>query len=335
MSAAFLLWTGLLLAQTDAGYVRHVTPEGHCLHWPVTAPTRGSVTFVQSAAGDPAVGPADVFDAVTRAAGSWQAEFQRCGNLDLLEGPRSASRTIGYTLLGANENLVLVRTRNCADVVLAGDPCHSTGSCGNAYDCWDGVAGSIALTFTTYFLDGGVLVDADIEIDGATHVLSVVDAPPCPPGVTQNCVATDVRNAATHEFGYFLGLDPSPDPASTMFLGTQPGDLSKRVLDPGSRQFVCDVYPAGRSSQDCVADGTGSGGGGGGGSGGTGLGNGGGPGIGSPTSGCSTAADEAPCALLLLALVALGGRWARPGGARLRLRDRPSQARTPSPRPRR
>jgi hypothetical protein len=31
-----------------------------------------------------------------------------------------------------------------------------------------------------------------------------------------------------------------------------PGELTKRVLDQGSKQFVCDVYPKGQVSVTCV-----------------------------------------------------------------------------------
>ena len=30
------------------------------------------------------------------------------------------------------------------------------------------------------------------------------------------------------------------------------GETSKRVLDPGTRQFLCDVYPVGAPPKDCV-----------------------------------------------------------------------------------
>jgi uncharacterized protein (TIGR03382 family) len=60
----------------------------------------------------------------------------------------------------------------------------------------------------------------------------------------------------THEFGHFLGLAHSPDPASTMYLSEPLGETSKRVLDSGSKQFVCDVYPSGQASKDCTSSDT-------------------------------------------------------------------------------
>jgi hypothetical protein len=64
-------------------------------------------------------------------------------------------------------------------------------------------------------------------------------------------VANDVQSFDTHEFGHFLGLAHAPDPSSTMYYLVPYADTSRRALDPGSLQFVCDVYPAGRASNDC------------------------------------------------------------------------------------
>ena len=118
-----------------------------------------------------------------------------------------------------------------------------------------------------------------------TFVVSLL----CSGSLSTSCVANDVQNAATHELGHFLGLAHSPDPSSTMYASEPIGETSKRVLDSGSKQFICDVYPSGRPSQDCSS----SGGGGGGSSG----------------SGCSSAGD--PTVLgpgLLVLLLALARR---------------------------
>ena len=46
-------------------------------------------------------------------------------------------------------------------------------------------------------------------------------------------------------------LDHSPDPTSTMYAVAPLGETSKRILDPASQQFLCDVYPPGLASRDC------------------------------------------------------------------------------------
>lgn len=258
MKLPAVLLSGLLLGQSAPQYVRTKTNDAkHCFRWPVSAGTRGRVSFVQSSTGDPTLGNG-AFDAVSRSAQTWQAQLQACGNLDLTEGARSASRSIGYLSGGSNENLVLYRTRLCSAVVPAGDGCVSAGTCGNVYDCWDHSGSVVALTTSSYLEASGELVDADVELNAATAFPTVVDSPPCPVGApSTSCVANDVQNAMTHELGHFLGLAHSPDSASTMYANEPIGETSKRVLDAGSKQFVCDVYPQGSASLDCSASSSG------------------------------------------------------------------------------
>jgi Matrixin len=255
-SVAVLL-SGLLLGQS-VPYVRTKTDNGsHCLRWPVSAGARGTISFVQSNVGDPILGQG-AFDAVSRSAQTWETQLQACGNLDLVEGAHSASRSVGYTQGGQNENLILFRSELCPAVVPAGDPCIAALTCGNVYDCWEHGATTVALTTSSYVIASGEVLDADVEINAATATPTIVDSPPCSPGsISTSCVANDVQNAATHELGHFLGLDHSPDASSTMYASEPLGETSKRVLDSGSKQFVCDVYPSGQASRDCTSSGDG------------------------------------------------------------------------------
>jgi len=287
-----VLLSGLVLGQT-VPYVRTKTGDGaHCLRWPVNAGARGTIHFVQSSTGDPALGNG-VFDAVSRSAQTWESQLQACGNLDLAEtGQHSASRFVGYTQSGQNENLVLFRLQLCSAVVPPGDSCVAAGNCGNAHDCWDHGSTVVALTTSSYIVSSGELLDADVEMNAASATPTIVDSPPCSPGgISTSCVANDVQNAVTHEIGHFLGLAHSPDPSSTMYASEPLGETSKRVLDTGSKQFVCDVYPAGQVSKDCAPS--------------------------SSSSGCSSAGD--PGALgpgILLLLLALAGRRSAASGHR-------------------
>jgi uncharacterized protein (TIGR03382 family) len=169
----------------------------------------------------------------------------------------------------------------------------AAGTCGNVHDCWDHDTSIVALTTTSYIVSNGELVDADVEVNAASATPTIVDSPVCSPGaISTNCVANDVQNAMTHELGHLLGLAHSPDPASTMYASEPLGELSKRVLDSGSKQFVCDVYPSGQASKDCTAS--------------------------SPTtptssSGCSSAGPIPWAPGALLVLLALARR--RPAGA--------------------
>jgi Synergist-CTERM protein sorting domain-containing protein len=288
------------------------TSSAHCLWWP----GQSTVTFHQSTTGNPASTPSDptnaaVFAAITRSWQTWQGIMNDCGSLTITEGdkvgsdqPGSPGRTVGYDQSSPNSNIniVLFRQRTC-DFVPSSDPCHTSSTCGNQYDCWEHSASTIALTTTTYDRNTGKILDADIELNGQApggttgFKFTLVDMPPCPMSVTSyNCVAADIQNTATHEFGHSLGLDhtmyPIFDPCipgctsmnythSTMYAQAPTGDLCKRCVDSGSRKFVCDVYPKNQAAKDCVGNGT------------TGS---------SSSSGCSAAPGGPMLALALLAL---------------------------------
>lgn len=233
-----------------------------CLWW-----QGGSVvTFQQSDVGNPATpnSPASVFNAVTTSWQSWQSIMNDCGSLTIQEGPHTTDRTIGYNQSSSNNaNIVLFRQRQCSPPLVAlTDPCHTDSSCGNTYDCWEHDTATIALTTTTYDKNTGRILDADIELNGQAQPgsggfrFTTVNSPICPTSSTSyNCVASDIQNTATHEFGHSLGLDHTAYPGSTMAERASPGETSKRTIDSGSRQFVCDVYPKARAaSADCTVN---------------------------------------------------------------------------------
>jgi uncharacterized protein (TIGR03382 family) len=252
--------------------------------------------------------PGAVFAAVTRSWQTWQAIMNDCGSLTITEGPFTQDRTIGYNQSSPNNNanVVLFRQRTCnPPLVQQTDPCHTDSTCGNTWDCWEHDSNIIGLTTTTYDKNSGKILDADIELNGqAADVqtgfkFTTVDLPPafrCPIGQTAyTCVAADIQNTATHEFGHALGLDHTgytpPDGlgGSTMSPTASTGDLSKRRVDTGSRQFVCDVYPKSRAARDCTT----------------------GTNTPAQNSGCSAAPEGPMLVLALLGLRLFGKRRAR------------------------
>ena len=88
--------------------------------------------------------------------------------------------------------------------------------------------------------------------DRRRFVFSASATPGCGIVNSQQCIPTDVQNTMTHEVGHLLGLAHTSAPASTMNPSAPPGDTTKRTVDPGSRDFVCSVYPRGQPSQSCV-----------------------------------------------------------------------------------
>lgn len=245
----------LLLALTQTSYNRSrvgsddTNLSAQCLYW-----REGTVIeYRQSADGNPETGPT-AFTAVTAAFASWQAQLDFCGSLTLREGARTSSRQVGYVDgAGDNENVVLFRQKKCSAAAPAADACWSKDNCGNAYDCWQHSAGAIAITTTSYVPSSGKILDSDVELNQPSFIFTTVDAPVCPVNhYSTSCVATDVQNTMTHEAGHVLGLAHINLSTSTMYPRADPGDLGKRVIDPGSKQFICDTYPKGAPSRSCL-----------------------------------------------------------------------------------
>ncbi len=239
----------LVLSQYVRSRVDDRDPSSQCLWWLETT----SIVVRQSRDGNPETPGETEFEAIGRSISTWQEPIDRCGNLTLLDGPRTTSRAVGYLEREPNENVALFRQRTCTDAAPTGHACIADGSCGNTFDCWQHAPGAIAITTTSYNPETGRILDSDIEFNTPNFVFSTVDAPPCvSPVFNTSCVATDIENTTTHELGHVLGLGHINIATSTMSPRAAPGELAKRDLDPGSAQFICDVYPKGKPTKTCV-----------------------------------------------------------------------------------
>lgn len=244
-----MLVAALLLAwvETAAPYnrTRVVSNPEQCTAWPGAS----AVAFHMAGPGTYSSDEYARFEtAIKGSANAWQSRMSTCGSLHVTVGGGSGSRVAEFRpASSSNENVIVFRTTACTQ------SCLSSDTCNNDYDCWAYSAKTIALTTTTFDPTSGRIYDADIEYNGASQTFTTVNAPPClPVAPSTSCVATDVQNTTTHEIGHALGLDHIGISSSTMFSSSDIGDLQKRGLDPGSEQFVCDVYPTGKPSRSCV-----------------------------------------------------------------------------------
>jgi hypothetical protein len=240
----------LLIALSSGAYVRTRTdtgqsnPKGPFLFW-----NQNAITFHQDTLGNPENAGDTEFTAISDSFATWQAQLDFCGSIKFFEGERTSRRRAVYSEDGlGQQNVVLFRHKTCAAVPQS-DECWADIMCNNVYDCWGGEGyrpGTIALTTTTFDLNTGQILDADIELNSEAFVFTTVNAPKCSPPVvpvSQNCIASDIQNTMTHEVGHLLGLDHALDTNSTMYESAPLGEIDKRFLDSDSKQFICDVYP--------------------------------------------------------------------------------------------
>jgi Matrixin len=277
-----------LAAAPASAYVREATGAGDRCLWlgrggpPRWAPERvwwlggRSLTWTLSTRHQPSgcATFAEVQALVRGAFAQWSGatrsgEAQPCTDLDLVEGPTTDAFAIGQD----EQNLLVWRSGNCADVAPAGDPCLTEGGCGNRYNCWeaenpDHGVNVLALTWLIYDTRSGEILDADMELHdtGAANLAAgayytctpqawTAPASPCPRpffGRT-DCTWVDVGNTVTHEVGHIVGLDHVAEPAATMAATAQPGEVSKRQLHGDDVAGVCAIYPRGQATATCYA----------------------------------------------------------------------------------
>ena len=197
-------------------------PEGRCLWWHGGS----TLTFHQQQCMPGEADCAARQEAVSLALRNWDDVLAQCASLRLSEGPATASRQVGYVLNEVNENILVLRDRACTQA--GGSP--------EGEDCWRYAAETLALTTVTFQLRTGEVLDADVELNAVAFAS---------PSQTR-----DLQGTVTHELGHALGLDHSADSRSTMYPTSTP---DQRLIDEGSRQAMCTIYPRGAPAVDCVA----------------------------------------------------------------------------------
>ena len=105
-----------------------------------------------------------------------------------------------------------------------------------------------AVTTVIYDATTGVIVDADVDLNGYNFFWTTTD--------DGTKAATDIENTITHELGHLLGLAHSPEPEATMFANTSQGDLKKRTLEQDDIAGVCFIYPFDTTTPQGAGQGT-------------------------------------------------------------------------------
>lgn len=242
-----------LLAPTLAqAYVRtQDAVTGVCLFWP-----QREVAWMLNERGAPGLSFSEVEEAVKLSFGAW--EEAACSDLRFPYAGSTPRTDVGYEPKRAdNVNLLVWREQGaCENVVPQEDPCWADEACADGWNCWPHAAGILALTTVSFLRGTGVVLDADVEFNGAGGFsFTTADGAPCGPGDISGCVRTDVRNTATHEIGHMLGLDHAPSAAATMFWSAAAGETSKRSLDQDDLDGLCAVYRRGAPPATCTPSG--------------------------------------------------------------------------------
>jgi hypothetical protein len=94
---------------------------------------------------------------------------------------------------------------------------------------------TIALTTVSFNRDTGEILDADIEINSADHVIVLTDTP--------GSGVYDLESVLTHEAGHFLGIAHTPDRTAVMYFEDEGGSSRHRELTGDDAQAICAVYP--------------------------------------------------------------------------------------------
>jgi hypothetical protein len=244
------------LAGSAAAYVRSVdSVTGACLYW-----TRRELRWTLNEKATHEAPIELVERALVKGFEAWTDVA--CSDVAFTYDGRTRRADVGFDPSRSDQiNLVVWREKDCNEpgVVPDNDPCGKDPSpfaCADKYGCWSHTGSIIALTTTNYNRNTGVIVDADIEFNGALRYSAFEedDLPKCPVTVG-SCTDTDVQNAATHEVGHLLGLAHTPDAEATMFASAPAGETKKRTVAEDDTGGLCAIYPSGGPPATCTPSG--------------------------------------------------------------------------------
>ncbi len=218
-----LLLVAALIPAVAAGYQRaEVTGiSGRYLYWP-----QRTVDYTVNRLGCKDVSLQATLGAVKRAFFTWASPS--CTDIYFIyKGLSAATKT--NLVLGQNEKPDLTNL-----VVW-----HNTWP-PNGVSSADVTKEMPAVTTVVYSTVTGVIVDADIDLNGHDFFWTSFD--------DANKSATDIQNILTHEIGHLLGLTHSANQSATMWEGTHQGELDKRTLHADDQLGVCTIYPFGATT---------------------------------------------------------------------------------------
>ncbi|AKQ67440.1 hypothetical protein A176_004352 [Myxococcus hansupus] len=246
---AGLLALGAQAQMSEEPVYRRTVVPGHplCLLWPV----REYVYHLDAAGSARTPGNTEV-TAIEASFDSWRRLSGECSDFQFIRREdKQGPVVVGYdqTRPRENYNIITFRETSCREVAPAEDPCWDEETCGNVYQCWEHGMGTIGLTTSTFSYRDGRVLDSDIEMNasqpqgGYGFLFTTVDSPVCERGAAVDCVSTDLQNTMTHEIGHVVGLDHVFVPGATMEATAPPGEIQKRIIDPGSAEGFCSIYP--------------------------------------------------------------------------------------------
>lgn len=171
-----------------------------------------SVEWRVQAQGARSMEPADTLRVVKRAFAAWALHLQ---GLELVSKGLFEGTSLGYDRApgAGNQNVVFF-----------------------SRDDWPfESSAALAVTLTTFRLQGQGMVDADIVINERDYAWRTG-------GDAEGTY--DLANTLTHEIGHFLGLAHSQDSEATMYARAAPSETSKRVLHADDVSGLVALYGA-------------------------------------------------------------------------------------------